>query len=119
MKTSNNERAAQALKRRRAAIYALRDSTENDRGQLERQLADDTRSPDAPLVKVLERLSDDEQNEIAEIDAALDRIKRGEYGRCESCGGAVGGQRLAALPETRYCVECAERTEREKSQRAN
>lgn len=44
--------------------------------------------------------------ELAETQAALDRIERGTYGRCESCGGAIGRQRLLALPATRYCIDC-------------
>ena len=45
--------------------------------------------------------------EMAETEAALERIAIGTYGRCESCGGAVGRQRLLALPATRYCIGCA------------
>ncbi len=45
--------------------------------------------------------------ELAETQAALERIERGTYGRCESCGGAVGRQRLLALPAARYCIACA------------
>lgn len=45
--------------------------------------------------------------ELAETQAALDRIARGKYGRCESCNGALGRQRLLALPAARYCIGCA------------
>lgn len=45
-------------------------------------------------------------HELAETQAALERIEQGTYGRCESCGGAVGRQRLLALPATRYCIGC-------------
>jgi DnaK suppressor protein len=44
--------------------------------------------------------------ELAETDAALDRIDRGRFGRCEICGGAIGRQRLLALPAARFCIEC-------------
>jgi len=53
------------------------------------------------------RLSNREQLEIEEIDAALDRLAVGTYGLCEHCGRAVGRQRLLAIPEARYCVECS------------
>lgn len=45
--------------------------------------------------------------ELLETDAALDRIEQGSYGRCEKCGGAIGRQRLFALPAARLCIECS------------
>jgi RNA polymerase-binding transcription factor DksA len=45
--------------------------------------------------------------DLAETQAALDRIASGKYGRCESCNGAIGRQRLLALPAARYCIGCA------------
>jgi RNA polymerase-binding transcription factor len=47
--------------------------------------------------------------ELAEIDAALLRIEQGRYGSCLACGGALGLQRLRAIPEARLCVSCAAR----------
>src|SRR5262245_391135 len=50
------------------------------------------------------------ENEIYirnEISAALERIDRGTYGRCENCGRDIAAERLDALPYTRYCVSCA------------
>ena len=47
---------------------------------------------------------------ILHMAAALARVDAGTYGTCESCGRPVGGERLAALPETRYCIDCARRT---------
>lgn len=54
-----------------------------------------------------EPLSESVRRELAEIDAALSRIQQGSYGRCLSCGGPLGLQRLRALPEARYCVGCS------------
>jgi hypothetical protein len=48
-----------------------------------------------------------ERRELAEIDEALHRIASGTYGSCQSCGGAIGRQRLRALPEVRFCVKCS------------
>jgi DnaK suppressor protein len=45
--------------------------------------------------------------DLAETQAALERVARGAYGRCESCGGAIGRQRLLAIPAARYCMGCA------------
>lgn len=44
-----------------------------------------------------------------EIDAALDRLDRDEYGACESCRRAIGLERLLARPTARSCIACASR----------
>jgi DnaK suppressor protein len=46
---------------------------------------------------------------IALIDEALARLERGEYGRCAVCGRQIPDERLELVPETRYCVQDAER----------
>ena len=45
------------------------------------------------------------ENEMDEVQAALDRLEEGTYGRCEICGRPIGDERLAALPVIRYCVD--------------
>jgi DnaK suppressor protein len=47
------------------------------------------------------------RRELAEIDAALQRIEQGSYGTCLACGGPMGLQRMRAIPEARYCVGCS------------
>ena len=54
-----------------------------------------------------EPLTEGARRELAEIDAALARIQEGRYGSCLACGGAMGLQRLRAIPEARYCVACS------------
>jgi DnaK suppressor protein len=46
---------------------------------------------------------------VREIDAALDRIANGAYGKCESCGQPIGDERLDARPVVRLCVDCKRR----------
>jgi DnaK suppressor protein len=48
-----------------------------------------------------------EEGSLAEVNAALDRIDRGTFGRCEGCGKPVTKSRLDALPHARYCIVCA------------
>lgn len=45
---------------------------------------------------------------LAEIDAALGRLERGEYGVCQVCGREIADERLEAVPATRFCREHAE-----------
>lgn len=60
---------------------------------------------------LLDGLSAHERRELEEIDAALVRMDDGTWGRCETCGGSIGRQRLIALPEARQCLACRERAE--------
>ena len=57
--------------------------------------------------EVLERLDARGAEEIRAIEGALRRIEAGTYGVCSRCGGEVSARRLAALPYTDLCVECA------------
>ena len=48
------------------------------------------------------------ERELGEIESALARIAEGTFGTCEVCGGAIGRDRLRALPEARRCLACRE-----------
>jgi DnaK suppressor protein len=43
---------------------------------------------------------------IDEIDAALDRIADGTYGRCAVCGTDIPIERLEIRPSAAGCVAC-------------
>ncbi|MCG2798467.1 MAG: TraR/DksA family transcriptional regulator [Cellulomonas sp.] len=49
---------------------------------------------------------------LQQTQHALDRIRSGTYGVCESCGEPVGKARLQAFPRANLCVECKQREER-------
>lgn len=61
------------------------------------------REPD----EVLEDLGAAGRQEIRMIEAALMRIRRGDYGVCVSCGDPIGEERLDVLPHTPKCRDCA------------
>ena len=58
-------------------------------------------------------LRDQVEEELVEIEAAFQRLERGEYGRCQACGRPIGDARLEAMPATRFCVEDQAKAERE------
>jgi RNA polymerase-binding transcription factor len=60
-------------------------------------------------------LSDVERDQLFQIDAALKRIAKGEYGFCQMCQKEIGKKRLAALPWTPLCIDCQEKSETETS----
>lgn len=44
---------------------------------------------------------------VDQIDAALARLDAGTYGVCENCGRPIHPERLATIPYTIHCVDCA------------
>ena len=56
-----------------------------------------------------------ERNSLEEIEAALQRIRKGTYGICEASGKPISPDRLKVIPWTRYCREAAPRGERRKA----
>jgi DnaK suppressor protein len=46
---------------------------------------------------------------LEQIEAALVRIEDGNYGVCLECEGKIPKARLQVLPQTPYCVKCAEK----------
>ena len=40
------------------------------------------------------------------LDQALERIEKGTYGVCDSCGKSIGKERLEAVPHARLCIAC-------------
>ena len=49
------------------------------------------------------------------VDQALRRLYRSEYGTCESCGKDIGKPRLDAIPHASLCVACQEKQEKDPS----
>jgi DnaK suppressor protein len=45
------------------------------------------------------------------IDAALERLDKGESGICEDCGESIPEKRLKVVPWAGYCVSCQERVD--------
>ncbi len=49
---------------------------------------------------------------LLEIDDALRRLYRGNYGSCENCGSPIARARLEVMPQARLCISCKEKEER-------
>ncbi len=91
------------------------------------QLADAALNKPSPAARVPSDLADvgtdafeqeltlnllgNEKDVLEQIDAALERIGDGSYGRCEECGRAIPRARLDAIPYAALCVKCASRQE--------
>ncbi len=51
--------------------------------------------------------SDSVALELRDVEEALVRIDAGTWGRCLQCGGAIGRDRLRALPDAKHCISCS------------
>ncbi len=52
-----------------------------------------------------------EKDALDQIEAAIERIDDGSYGRCEECGEQIPKSRLDAIPYAAQCVRCASQQE--------
>ncbi|MGW6739182.1 TraR/DksA family transcriptional regulator [Streptomyces sp. NPDC055025] len=47
------------------------------------------------------------KDRLADLDQALERLERGDYGRCKVCGEPIPAERLEVRPAASTCVSCA------------
>src|SRR5436309_8316870 len=91
---------------------------------LHRPLADSVGGVIASIpedVDLAQALSDRETTDIlvhlldqnrAQVERALARVKEGAYGQCEDCGHRIPAERLRYQPAATRCVECQSRWDR-------
>jgi len=48
---------------------------------------------------------------LQQVDAALQRIENGTYGKCLRCGKEIEPERLKVMPAVEYCIECQQKLE--------
>ena len=46
------------------------------------------------------------ETRLKDVDLALDKIKKGSYGKCEKCKKQIEEERLKANPAARTCSKC-------------
>ena len=56
-------------------------------------------------------ITDSEKQNLDGIEAALRKIEKGVFGRCESCQKTIPRLRLAVMPWARYCIQCQAKNE--------
>ncbi|MCG7206694.1 TraR/DksA family transcriptional regulator [Streptomyces arenae] len=44
---------------------------------------------------------------LNDLDRALERLEKGDWGRCEQCGEPIPMERLEVRPAAKTCVRCA------------
>jgi DnaK suppressor protein len=113
---------------RRDAIKALRDVLLKRREALRRALSGDLSllkelsdqssgdvvdfALDSAHNEISSQLAEVESRELANVDMALERIREGTYGACESCNEQIPLARLQALPYATSCIDCQRELEK-------
>jgi DnaK suppressor protein len=107
---------AQELSRRRSVLFRdVAESQDDTKTILEQQESELEESAQKDrITRLTSRLNERDQQKIREIDAALDRMAAGIYGKCEKCGQGIGNDRLRALPTATLCINCAAARESKK-----
>ena len=102
------------LERRHEIIHKLSEFR-NESKEVETDVAQDLadKAESSYTKEFLLSLSDAERDELFQIDAALRRIEKGEFGHCQMCQKEISKKRLNVLPWTSMCIECQEKAETE------
>lgn len=93
-----------------SAHSALSFTMDRDRDRIGRDSLDE--STEEEMYSTRLRLHDREKYLLAKIDAALERLDRGEIDECEDCSEVIGFERLMARPVTTLCIGCKAERER-------
>ncbi len=56
--------------------------------------------------EMLFELTDSEKQTLDMIEAALRKMEKGVYARCESCHRTISRLRMEVMPWARYCISC-------------
>ena len=59
-----------------------------------------------------EVLSKETEEALKKVQAAMDRIKSGTYGKCVVCGKMIDTDRLSIDPTAELCIECAKKQQK-------
>jgi DnaK suppressor protein len=99
-----------------AEMRALGIDQDDENGSLGNHFADD--GSNVTEAERIVTVTEDFQDILAQVNAALERMDEGTYGICQNCGRPIGDERLEAFPYVAYCIECQARLEREQALRA-
>ena len=94
-------RRRQALRSALAGDLSLLQQLAKDGGDLADNAMDSTQED------LSSQFAEVESRELGSIDDALERIKDGNFGKCEGCDKPIPVARLQAIPYATMCIICA------------
>ena len=57
-------------------------------------------------------LRDRNEQHLAQVEEALQRLDEGTFGWCSTCGRPIAPERLEAIPWAAHCIDCQRRVGR-------
>ena len=57
--------------------------------------------------QVLDEIHHEAKSELRQVNQALQRLEKNQYGLCIECDEPINSKRLNALPYTNTCIDCA------------
>ena len=73
--------------------------------------ADDEHDPEGATIAFersqISALARQARAHLEQVEAAVERLDEGTYGRCAQCGADIGDARLEARPAAATCITCA------------
>ncbi|GJL78981.1 MAG: molecular chaperone DnaK [Nitrospinaceae bacterium] len=63
--------------------------------------------------ELLTSLGEQDWQKLKQVDEAIEKINKGEYGICSTCDQPIPEARLEVMPFAKFCVECMSKIERE------
>lgn len=105
----NVEQFKVSLEKKKNELVARLESLDKDRRRVRGAISQDfaEQAVDVENDEVVDHLSSLESNELAQVNAALLRIEKGQFGICVNCGAGISEKRLLAVPFSSQCVNCA------------
>ena len=67
---------------------------------------------DSAQDEISSQLAEVESRELTNIETALEKMRKGDYGVCEACSQAIPLARLQALPYATTCIQCQREAEK-------
>jgi len=115
MKKKEAEAVRKKLEERRSELVRKLSEFRNESKAVETDIAQDLadKAESSYTKEFLLSLSDAEREQLFQIDSALKRLAKGDYGQCLVCQKEIGKKRLTALAWTPLCIECEEKSESE------
>jgi DnaK suppressor protein len=108
-KLKHSDDLCRQLKDRREKLYtrikSLRSAHDDETASMPGDTMDNAKS--SVDLDIRTSLIDSAEQELLQIDSALARAVKGEYGTCIGCEKSIPLARLETVPFTLYCVDCA------------
>lgn len=108
------ERFAEALRQKRREVVSLYEHDVKVGQESTDDNADDfaDRANNSYNRETMFALSDVERRMVIQIDEALRRLDKGQFGICTHCGSHIGQPRIEAVPWAKFCIDCQEKEEK-------